>query len=169
MRIGKQMSGFALLGVILIVLTATAQSPLADSSKRSVLRGAPVEYLFPEQVTLPVGKPSPVTLHFRVAPGYHINSHRPKEESLIPTVFSVPGNAGVRLESAAYPDGTDFVLPLDPGTTLSVYTGEFKIQTRLIAPRGNQLVQASLRYQACDKSACYPPRTITVPIDVIGN
>ena len=64
---------------------------------------------------------------------------------------------------------TDFVLPLDPGTTLSVYTGEFTIQTRLIAPRGNQLIQASLRYQACDKSACYPPRTITVPIDVIGN
>jgi Disulphide bond corrector protein DsbC len=148
---------------------ALAQSPLADSSNRPVGHGAVVEYLFPEQVTLPTGNPSPVTLHFRVVPGYHINSHKPKDESQIPTSFSVPESSGVRLESAAYPDGADYVLPLDPGTKLSVYAGEFTVQARLIAERGNHLVQASLHYQACDKSACYPPKTITVPIDVIGN
>jgi hypothetical protein len=75
----------------------------------------------------------------------------------------------VRLASATYPDGADFTLPLDPATKLSVYTGEFAIQTKLIAERGNHLVQASLHYQACDQNACMPPKTITVPIDVIGN
>jgi hypothetical protein len=51
---------------------------------------------------------------------------------------------------------------------LSVYADEFTIETRLVAPRGNHLVEATLHYQACDKSACFPPKTITVPIDVIG-
>jgi hypothetical protein len=152
----------------MIAFTSSAQSPLADSESRSVMHGAPVEYLFPEQISLPADKAAPVTLHFRVASGYHINSHKPKEESLIPTNFSVPENSGVRLVSIIYPEGTDFVLPLDPGTTLSVYTGEFTLQARLVAPHGNHLVEASLRYQACDKSACYPPKTIRVPIDVIG-
>jgi hypothetical protein len=148
--------------------TVNAQSPLADSSSRTIARGAPVEYLFPEQVTVPAGKPSPVPLHFRIAPGFHINSHTPKEDFLIPTAFSIPAESGVRLESATYPAGADFTLPLDPSTKLSVYTGEFAIQARLVAQRGNHLVQASLRYQACDKTACMPPKTITVPIDVIG-
>jgi len=151
------------------VLVLQAQSPLADSSNRAITHGAPVEYLFPEQVTVPAGKVSPVALHFRIAPGFHINSHKPKEEFLIPTALAVPDSSGVRLASASYPSGEDYTLPLDPGTTLSVYTGEFTIQARLIAQKGNHLVPASLHYQACDKSACYPPRTITVPIDVIGN
>jgi hypothetical protein len=168
MRRGNSSRACALWGVLGIGLCCAAQSPLADSWGRSVQHGAPVEYLFPEQVTLAAGQSSPVTLHFRVASGYHINSHNPKEESLIPTAFSVPESSGVRLISAVYPDGTDFVLPLDPSQTLSVYTGEFTIATRLVAARGNHLVEASLRYQACDKSACYPPKTIKVAIDVIG-
>lgn len=149
-------------------LTTYGQIPMADSTSRTIGHGAPVEYLFPEQVTVSAGKPQPVELHFRIAPGFHINSHTPKEDYLIPTVFSVPDSSGVRLASASYPDGVDFTLPLDPSTKLSVYTGEFAIQTKLIAPRGNHLVQASLRYQACDQNACMPPKTITVPIDVIG-
>ena len=154
---------------IILAVSAHAQSPLADSPSRSIARGAPLEYLFPEQVTLPAGKPGPVALHFRIAEGFHINSHKPKDESLIPTTFSIPESSGVKLASAAYPEGQDFTLPLDPTTKLSVYTGEFAIEAHLVAERGNHLVQASLRYQACDKSACFPPKTITVPIDVIGN
>jgi DsbC/DsbD-like thiol-disulfide interchange protein len=156
------------LALVLVTFNAHAQSPLADSSSRTIARGAPVEYLYPEQVTIQAGKPVPVPLHFRIAPGFHINSHTPKEDFLIPTAFSIPAESGVRLESVTYPAGADFALPLDPGTKLSVYTGEFAIQTHLIAQRGNHLVQASLRYQACDKTACMPPKTIAVPIDVIG-
>ena len=160
---------FASLTLALAPLAVPAQSPLADSPNRSVFHGAAVEYLFPEQVTVPAGRPTPVALHFRIAPGFHINSHTPKEDFLIPTSFSIPGTAGVALKDAAYPDGTDFTLPLDPSTKLSVYTGEFAIQARIVAQRGNHLIEASLHYQACDKNACMPPKTITVPIDVIGN
>jgi hypothetical protein len=154
---------------IILAVSAHAQSPLADSPARSISRGSAVEYLFPEQITIAAGKQSSVALHFRIAEGFHINSHKPKDESLIPTTFSVPESSAVKLASATYPEGQEFTLPLDPATKLSVYTGEFAIEAHLVAERGNHLVQASLRYQACDKSACFPPKTITVPIDVIGN
>jgi hypothetical protein len=155
------------LGVAAV--TAFAQSPLIDSPKRSIAKGAAVEYLYPEQVSVPAEKASPVALHFRIAPGFHINSHTPKDEFLIPTTFSIPEASGVRLAGAEYPAGTNITLPVDPDTKLNVYSGEFAVQARIVAQRGNHLVQASLRYQACDKSACMPPKTITVPIDVIGN
>ena len=74
----------------------------------------------------------------------------------------------MRLEWAAYPAGTEFALPVEPGTKLMVYTGEFEIQTKIVAQPGDHMVEARLRYQACDDNACLPPKTITVPIDVIG-
>jgi hypothetical protein len=152
-------------GFGLAALSAPGQ---VDSPGRSVLKGAAVEYLYPEQVTAPAGKPTDVALHFRIASGLHINSHTPKDEFLIPTIFWLPEDSGVRLEAASYPAGTEFTLPLDPGTKLSVYTGELTIQARIVATAGNHLVEARLRYQACDNNACMPPKTITVPIDVIG-
>jgi len=147
---------------------AQGQRPLANMGGRAASKPAAVEYLYPEQVTLPVGKPGTVALHFRIAPGLHINSHTPREEGLIPTTFSIPEGAGVRLEGAIYPPGTDFALSIDPMTKLSVYTGEFIIQARMVATAGNHLVEAKLRYQACENSSCMPPKTIIVAIDVIG-
>jgi len=146
-----------------------AQAPATDLPARSKSKPPAVEYLYPEQITLPAGKPTKIALHFRIAPGLHINSHNPSTEELIPTTLSIPDGSGVRLQSADYPPGTDFALPLDPKTKLSVYTGEFTIQTRIVATAGNHLVEARLRYQACDNNVCMPPKTITVAIDVIGN
>jgi Disulphide bond corrector protein DsbC len=170
LRPGMIARAYRLLPLALLIasLTAFSQSPLTDSPRRSVVKAEAVEYLFPEQVTLPAGKPSPVSLHFRIRPDLHINSHTPHSDYLIPTVFSMPEAAGVRLDSASYPAGADFTLPVDPSTKMSVYTGEFTIQARLVASPGDHLVEAKLRYQACDQNACMPPKTITVPIDVIG-
>jgi hypothetical protein len=139
-----------------------------DGRQRSIVKASTVEYLYPEQINVPAGKSSPVALHFRVAEGFHVNAHAPKEDYLIPTALSFPADSGVQLASAVYPAGTDITLPLDPDTKLNVYTGEFAIQTRIVAAHGDHLVQAKLRYQACDQNACMPPKTITVPIDVIG-
>ena len=139
-----------------------------DSSARSILKGAAVEYLYPEQVTVVAGKPVMVGLHFRIGTGLHINSHSPSEEYLIPTTLSIPEGSGVHLDGATYPEGSEITLPMDPKTKLSVYTGEFTIQARLVATPGNHLVEAALRFQAGNRSACMPPKTIPVAIDVIG-
>ena len=138
------------------------------SPHRSTPKAQAVEYLYPEQVTVAAGKPSAVTLHFRIQQNLHINSHTPREQYLIPTVFSIPESSGVRLASASYPAGTDFTLPVDPSQKLLVYSGEFAIQAHIVATPGDHLVEAQLHYQACDQNACMPPKTITVPIDVVG-
>jgi hypothetical protein len=82
--------------------------------------------------------------------------------------LSIPEGSGVRLDAASYPQGVEFVLPVDPTTKLDVYTGEFSIHARITATPGDHMVEARLRYQACDDNACMPPKTITVPIDVLG-
>jgi hypothetical protein len=153
---------------LLLTLGASAALGQVDSASRLALNGSAVEYLFPEQVTVAAGKASELALHFRISPGLHINSHTPKDEYLIPTTFSIPDGLGVKLEGANYPAGSEFTLPADPATKLSVFTGEFVIQARIVAEAGNHLVEAKLHFQACDKSVCLPPKTIPVAIDVIG-
>ncbi|MGH9598294.1 MAG: protein-disulfide reductase DsbD domain-containing protein [Terracidiphilus sp.] len=157
-----------MLAVALAAIAAHGQNLIANQPEHSLPGVAPVQYLFPEQVTLTANKPATVALHFRVANGLHINSHTPHDDYLIPTVFSIPANSGARLESANYPSGADITLPLDPKTRLSVYTGDFIIEARIVAMRGNYLVQARLHYQACNMSQCLPPRTITATFDVIA-
>jgi hypothetical protein len=158
-------------GTLLAVSSAFAMAQrdsLSSSPRQSVLEKQAVEYLYPEQISIAAGKPAPVALHFRIQQDLHINSHTPHAEYLIPTVFSVPESSGVKLAAADYPAGTDLTLPADPDQKLSVYTGDFTIQANIVSTRGNHLVEAKLRYQACDQTQCLPPKTITVPIDVIG-
>ncbi len=143
---------------------------ISDSGQRraAAAKNEAVQYLYPEQVSLPAGKPSTVALHFRIASGLHINSHTPSDEFLIPTSFSIPEGGGVKLAGASYPAGTAMTLPADPKTKLNVYTGEFVIQARLVAAAGDHLLQGKLRYQACDQAQCMPPKTIPVAMDVTG-
>ena len=162
----------AILASAFLASIASAQTPIFDrespSASKPSSRPDAVAFLYPEQITVPAGKTSPVALHFRVAQGLHINSHDPKDEFLIPTNLIIPEGSGVKLEHAAYPPGIDFTLPVEPHSRLTVYTGDFAIQTQIVAQAGDHLVQAKLRYQACDQNACLPPKTITVPIDVVA-
>jgi hypothetical protein len=156
-------------GVILAIFSLSALSAHAQVlSNQKLVKTEAVTYLFPEQVTVSAGKPSPVALHFRIAQGLHINSHTPKDDFLIPTTFSIPDGAGVKLADVTYPAGTITALPVDPTTKLSVYTGEFTIETHIVATAGSHMVQGQLHYQACDNNQCLPPKTITVAINVIG-
>lgn len=154
--------------VLALALTAPGQVQETQKAGRTGAKAESVQYLYPEQLSVPAGKSTAVALHFRIKQGLHINSHQPKDEYLIPTVLSIPDSSGVRLESASYPAGAEFTVPVDPSTKLIVYTGEFAIQARIVAQPGDHLVEAKLRYQACDDNACLPPKTITVPIDVVG-
>lgn len=150
------------------IAPAQGQRALVEGAGRPDSKPAAVAYLSPQQVIVPAGKPVKVALHFRVAPGMHINSHTPDKEGLIPTTFSITEGAGVRLDGTVYPPGAVYLLPHDSKTRLSVYSGEFIIQARIVAAAGDHLIEAKLRYQACDTSECMPPRTIPVAMDVIG-
>jgi len=159
----------ALLAFIASALLARAQFVGSGAQARPGPKTQAVVYLFPEQVTVQAGKPSAVDLHFRVAPGLHINSHKPSEDLYIATTFSIDKSDGVQLAAASYPPGEQFTLDADPNTRISVYTGEFVIHAQIVAAAGNHLAQGKLHYQACDHLECMPPKTIAVPIDVVAN
>lgn len=170
-EVKKVHPGKGILATVILAcagLAAQAQFISSAAQNRSALKAEAVQYLFPEQVTVPAGKATPVALHFRIAQGLHINSHTPSDDYLIPTSFSIADGTGVKLEAASYPAGTTIALPLDPKTKLSVYTGDFIIQARIVSTPGNHMVEGKLRYQACDQSQCMPPKTITVAFDVIA-
>jgi hypothetical protein len=152
----------------LTALLARAQFVDSGAPGPAGSKSQSVVYLFPEQVTIHAGKPSAVDLHFRVGPGLHINSHTPSDKFLIATTFSLAGSEGVQLAAASYPAGEFITLASDPNTRLSVYTGEFVIHAQIVSAAGNRLAQGRLHYQACDRNECMPPKTITVPIDVIA-
>jgi hypothetical protein len=100
--------------------------------------------------------------------GLHINSHTPREKSLIPTQLMVGEPTGVNVASVDFPAGTDYSPAFSPNDKLSVYTGEFVLRAHVTAQHGDHLVQAALRYQACDANSCYPPRTAPVVVSLIA-
>ena len=65
---------------------------------------------------------------------------------------------------------TPDLLPADVvGTQIyNPRTGEFTIKTELTAAKDEHLIQGTLHYQACNNSACMPPHTIPVVLDVIA-
>ncbi len=103
-------------------------------------------------------------LHFRMLPGYHVNSHTPTEDFLIPTALTVPA-AGVKSGEPAYPAGQPYSFSFDPKTKLSVYAGDFIVKLPVTAAPGAHSIDASLRYQACNNASCFPPKNLPVKID----
>jgi hypothetical protein len=127
-----------------------------------------VQFVSPVQVTVPARRATQVELHFRVADGFHINSHVPSEKWLIPARLAVVEVAGLNVSAVDFPPGADYALKVAPQQKLSVYTGEFVLHAHLTAQPGEHVLTGGLRYQACDESSCLPPHTIPVSVTVVG-
>ncbi len=165
----QEAAKLALLSTLLLGgQAALAQDFPGSDSLASKPPKAMVAYLFPEQVNIPAKQSTPVDLHFRVAEGLHINSHTPREKSLIPTNLAVVEQDALKVTAVDFPAGTDYSFAFDPKEKLSVYTGDFTLRAHITAPPGEHLLQGTLRYQACNSNSCYPPKTIPVAIDVIA-
>ena len=150
---------------VLIVLLAGLAA--AQSAKSPYVSVAPVGLVTAQRTVQ-----TKVSLNFRVAGGFHINSNTPKSEFLIPTQLKMDVPTDIVLGKIDYPAGKDLAFPFSPDEKLNVYNGDFTI-TLVVHPLksvvpGKYVMHGMLRYQACDQSQCMPPRTITVPIDVIG-
>jgi len=116
------------------------------------------------------GGKSSVQLMFRVIPGFHINSNKPNSELLIPTLINWDVPTDISLAKTVYPPGQDYSFSFSPDEKLSVYTGDFTVNSLVMAakstPKGTYRVHGTLRYQACDNRACYPPATVPIAFDV---
>lgn len=115
------------------------------------------------------GKSATVELSFRVGSGFHINSNTPKSEFLIPTSLRLNAPTDI-VVGVKYPAGEDRSFPFAPDEKLNVYTGDFALAVS-VRPLASVLpskyvLRGTLKYQACDNAACYPPKQLPVEFEV---
>ena len=145
--------------------------PFAAAAAQEAPTMKPVVSMAPAPViSITQGKASPVPLSFRVARGYHINSNKPKSEFLIPTALKIGATTDIVIGGTSYPDGQDMSFAFAPDEKLNVYTGDFEVAVsvrplRSVQP-GKYVIRGTLKYQACDNAACYPPQQLPISFDV---
>ncbi len=104
-------------------------------------------------------------------PGYHVNSDAPHEAYLIPLKLNWTA-APLAVEGVSYPKAHDEKYQFSPDQPLSVFTGSFEITTKFKVPAdatgGQAILAGKLKYQACNDTMCFPPKTVDVnlPVDV---
>jgi hypothetical protein len=145
-------------------LPAAAQIQLGGLDRTTSAKKQHVE-LLTDSLQLTANKPQDVELRFRVEPGFHINSHTPKDELLIPTELKLDAGS-LHIANQQYPPGSHFHLVIGSGEDLDVYQGEFRVMLRIAAPKGATTLTGALRYQACDNASCFPAKSLPVQIAV---
>ena len=120
-----------------------------------------------EPQSIAANKQATLELRFQIVNGYHVNSHTPKSDFLIPTVVTLQPSSGVKTGELQYPKGMPYSFSFDPGTKLDVYAGSFTVKLPVVASAGEHTLAGTLKYQACDNASCYPPRI--VPLKVLFN
>jgi len=163
----EQRTGLVVLGLMLVLgawAGAVAQG-ISFGDAPAAKKGHVV--LLSDGVDVAAGKVQWVELRFRVDPGFHINSHAPKDPLLIGTALKLDTGHGVDVQGMDYPKGAAFQLGQGKDAQmLDVYQGEFRMRVRLIADPGNTTMSGTLRYQACDDAACFPPKNLDVKVAV---
>ncbi len=111
----------------------------------------------------PAGGTVRLALQIAVPDGLHIQSNAPRDPALIPTSLVVDAPAGFRVTGIAFPDSIDFSMP-GFDQPLAVFEHQIAVGVVMTVPAGqaaaNVAIPAHLRYQACDATQCFPPRTI---------
>ncbi|HTR47910.1 MAG TPA: protein-disulfide reductase DsbD domain-containing protein [Verrucomicrobiae bacterium] len=143
-----------------------AQEPSAPQSAASVVKTKVYASLDP----VARGKEFQVAVIVEIANGYHMNSHKPLDSYLIKTTLTPQLPAGFTQVEEIYPEGKNLKFPFSPDKPLNVYTGTVTLRLRLKAEEaaalGKTSIPITLRYQACNNSACLPPVKVPVTAEV---
>jgi thioredoxin:protein disulfide reductase len=142
----------ALAALLAAALPAAAQSPPS----------APVlaARLAADTDRLVAGKPFRLAVVAEIQGGWHVNSHTPKEDYLIPTAVTFAPAAGLKLGAPVYPKHADrkFAFSEQP---LAVYEGKTVFfvpgSVEAGAAPGARTLVATVSYQACNDKQCLPP------------
>jgi hypothetical protein len=103
-------------------------------------------------------------LVLKILPPFHINANNPASTDvpLIPTRLAID----VPVASVEYPPGEEQAFAFS-STPIRVYTGTVKFLVRFPNPlKPESRLRMSLSYQACDESACFPPATKQIEMEI---
>jgi len=172
MKLRKQLGPFVAASALMLAASLGrpavlfAQESAAPAPASSVVKAS--TYVSHDPV--PRGQEFQVAVVVNILEGYHMNSHKPRESYLIPTTLTPQLPAGFTLADTVYPNGELKKFPFSPDKALDVYTGSvtlrLKLHTEATASIGATSIAATLRYQACNNSACLPPVKLALSIPV---
>jgi thiol:disulfide interchange protein len=115
-----------------------------------------------EHPAVAAGETARISALVSIEAGWHVNSHTPTFDYLIPTELELELPAGWPAAAIDYPPAKKKTFAF-ADVPLSVYDGDVVIATQVKLPAGAKpgavVVGARLHYQACDHSQCLPPVT----------
>ncbi|HXO29422.1 MAG TPA: thioredoxin family protein [Thermoanaerobaculia bacterium] len=115
-----------------------------------------------EHAAVAAGETARISALVSIEAGWHVNSHTPTFDYLIPTELELELPAGWPAAAIDYPPAKKKTFAF-ADVPLSVYDGDVVIATQVKLPAGAKpgavIVGARLHYQACDHSQCLPPVT----------
>ncbi|MGA7992295.1 MAG: protein-disulfide reductase DsbD domain-containing protein, partial [Thermoanaerobaculia bacterium] len=118
---------------------------------------------------LVAGKPFRLAILADIRPGWHVNSHTPKEDFLIPTEAKIKPAAGLVVSAALYPRHVERKFAFSD-QTLAVYEGKTVFilpgTVDAAAAPGPRTLTAALSYQPCNDNQCLPPTELTATLAI---
>jgi hypothetical protein len=116
------------------------------------------------------GGKAPLKIALQVNRGFHVNSNKPLDELLLPTVVHPNPPQGIMILNIQYPVGELLALPFMGNEKLNVYSGNFEVTAEVRIPKsaalGTLRVHGEVKYQACDNRQCFPPKSTPLEFDV---
>ena len=97
--------------------------------------------------------------------GFHVNSDKPPSEYLIPLKLTWSNTGALQGGDITFPKATAMKVA---DQNLTVFTGNFELLAKFkVAPNaaaGPGVATGKLRYQACNDTTCFPPKTVDVTV-----
>ena len=97
--------------------------------------------------------------------GFHVNSNKPMDEYLIPLSLTWTAPGALEAGTVVYPKP---VMEKVADKPLAVFTGKFDLianfKVSANAPAGPGVAAGKLRYQACNSTTCFPPKTVEISV-----
>jgi thiol:disulfide interchange protein DsbD len=104
-----------------------------------------------------------------IDPKWHINSNKPYEDFLIPSVLSIDTTGGFSITKIKYPKSLDRKLSFSD-KPLSVFENEIYIGALVKAQAninpGNYKLAVTFEYQPCDDKTCLPPNSVSDTLSI---
>jgi DsbC/DsbD-like thiol-disulfide interchange protein len=110
-----------------------------------------------------VARGGKVTLQLDVTPKPKMHVYAPGQEGYIAITVTLDADASLTAGKAKYPAGEKYVMPALNETQI-VYAKPFRItqDVTIAADAGEKTIKGTVRYQACDDTICYIPKTVPV-------
>jgi suppressor for copper-sensitivity B len=147
----------AALVVALLGALSLASEPIAAQGRTPKAR---LE-LSSERSAYGPGETARLTALVVIEAGWHVNSHQPTYEWLIPTVLDLTVPPDWAPATVDYPQGVQRTFAFETEGPLSVYEGTATLVAEIEIPAdaaaGPVEIAATLGYQACDDRSCLPP------------